>query len=90
MWKKIVVCFLLLGWPALAEEFVLNVLKFGAKPDGRTDNTAAFQKALDRAKVHGGRVLIPAGIILLSRQLDAPGRRLFGGNLGRSAHFAAR
>jgi len=72
MWKKIVVCLLLLGWPALAEEFVLNVLKFGAKPDGRTDNTAAFQKALDRAKVHGGRVLIPAGIYCFRGSLTLP------------------
>lgn len=39
-----------------------DVTDFGAVPDGRTDNTAAFQKALDTAAAaSGGTVHIPTG-----------------------------
>lgn len=41
---------------------VLNVLEFGAKTDGQTKNTLAFQQAIDRCSVlGGGEVLVPAG-----------------------------
>ena len=40
----------------------LNVCSFGAKGDGKQDNTAAFQKALDEAmKAGGGTVMVPNG-----------------------------
>jgi len=40
----------------------LNVRDFGAKADGTTKDTAAFQQALDRCAVlGGGDVLVPAG-----------------------------
>ncbi len=39
----------------------LNVRDFGAKADGLTKDTAAFQEALDRCAVLGGEVLVPAG-----------------------------
>jgi len=42
-----------------ASEF--NVLDFGAKGDGKTDNTAAFQAAIEKAGETGGTVLVPAG-----------------------------
>ena len=39
-----------------------DVLAFGAKPDGKTLNTVAFQRAIDQAsKAGGGRVVVPAG-----------------------------
>lgn len=38
-----------------------NVLAFGAKADGKQDDTAALQKAIDAASVNGGTVLLPAG-----------------------------
>lgn len=39
-----------------------NVRLFGAVPDGRTDSTAAIQKAIDTASEHGGGVvLLPVG-----------------------------
>lgn len=39
-----------------------NVLDFGAKGDGETDNTAAFQSAMDKASETGGTVHVPAGV----------------------------
>jgi polygalacturonase len=49
--------------PALKSPF--NVRDFGAKGDGQTNDTAAFQKALDLcADAGGGTVIVPAGIYL--------------------------
>ncbi|MEP7353799.1 MAG: glycosyl hydrolase family 28 protein [Acidobacteriota bacterium] len=40
----------------------INVREFGAKGDGTTKDTAAFQQALDRCSVFGGgEVVVPAG-----------------------------
>jgi polygalacturonase len=45
---------------------VYNVRDFGATGDGRTKDTAAFQKALDTCAVHGGgEVVVPAGTYLI-------------------------
>lgn len=38
-----------------------NVLSYGAKADGRTDNTRAFQKAIDAAAHASGTVWVPSG-----------------------------
>lgn len=40
---------------------LFNVQKFGAKPDGKTNNAKAIQKAIDAATVKGGIVIVPAG-----------------------------
>ena len=45
-----------------------NVLKFGAVGDGKTDNTAAFQKAVD-ATINGA-ILVPAGRYILTGQIS--------------------
>src|ERR1044072_1181939 len=38
---------------------------FGARPDGRTDCTAAFRNAIDQcSKAGGGKVVVPAGTYL--------------------------
>jgi polygalacturonase len=42
-----------------------NVLEYGAKPDGRTLNSKAIQRAIDDAfKAGGGTVMVPAGVFL--------------------------
>lgn len=43
---------------------VYNVLDFGAVGDDKTLNTPAIQKALDKARETGGKVLIPTGTYL--------------------------
>jgi hypothetical protein len=41
---------------------VYNIIQYGAKPDGKTINTAAIQQAVnDCHKKGGGRIIIPAG-----------------------------
>ena len=49
-----------------------NVLDCGAKADGETDDTAAFQAALDAAADKGGMVLAPAGTYLIAGALSVP------------------
>ena len=51
----------------------LSVLDFGAKADGKTDDTAAFQKALDEAsKAGGGVVHAPRGNYFFAGHLTIP------------------
>ncbi len=51
----------------------LDVTQFGAKPDGVTDATAAFQQALDTAsKAGGGVVIAPRGNYLFRGHLNVP------------------
>lgn len=50
----------------------LNVLDFGAKADAVTDDTAAFQAALNKASEKGGVVFAPAGYYLLRGTLNIP------------------
>lgn len=50
-----------------------NVRDFGAKGDGGTDDTAAFQKALDTAgEARGGVVYAPVGNYMFKGHLDVP------------------
>ena len=45
---------------ATAAEY--DVTRYGARPDGKSDNTAAIQKAInDCSAKGGGRVLVPGG-----------------------------
>ena len=49
-----------------AKPLVLDVRKLGASGDGRTKDTAAFQRALDRCfSAGGGEVVVPAGEYLI-------------------------
>src|SRR3984885_12397993 len=49
-----------------AAKVSLNVRDFGAKGDANTNDTSAFQTALDRcAALGGGEVLVPAGDYLI-------------------------
>jgi hypothetical protein len=50
-----------------------SVRDFGAKGDGQTDDTAAFQKALDAAgEAHGGVVYAPRGNYYFAGHLNVP------------------
>ncbi len=52
---------------------VYSVLDFGAKGDGKTDDTAAFQKALDTAGAAGGGVVkAPRGTYFFAGHLHVP------------------
>lgn len=59
---------------AVARADGLDVKGFGAKGDGATDDTAAFQMALKAcAEAGGGVVSAPAGKYLIKGHLDIPG-----------------
>src|SRR5438046_1542469 len=50
---------------ATAQMKTRNILEYGAKPDGKTLNTKAIQRAIDEAfQAGGGTVVVPAGIFL--------------------------
>ena len=51
-----------------------SVMDFGAKGDGKSDDTAAFQKALDAAASAGGGVVhAPRGNYFFTGHLKVPG-----------------
>jgi len=54
------------------EKSTLNVRDFGAKGDGISDDTAAFQAALDAAGENGAIVRVPAGNYLIKGHLTIP------------------
>src|SRR4051794_32970965 len=59
--------------PPVAPAFVADVRQFGAKGDGATDDTAAFQAAIDAAARAGGGVAhVPAGKYLIKTHLSVP------------------
>ncbi len=59
--------------PSLADKPVqVNVKDFGAKGDGKTDDTAAFQAALDSVKETGGTVFVPIGTYLIKSHIYVP------------------
>lgn len=50
----------------------VNVRDFGAKGDGVTDDTAAFQAALDSLADRGGTVVVPAGTYMIKSHIRVP------------------
>lgn len=60
--------------PTATAPSTLNVLDFGARGDQTTDNTGAFQKALDAAgnNLIGGTVFVPQGTYLIKGHLTIP------------------
>ena len=75
--KFIGLLLVLLGSPLLAiagpSPDHYSVLDFGAVSDGKTDDTAAFQKAMDEASASGGGVVYaPRGNYFFAGHLDVP------------------
>lgn len=58
---------------AASQPDIYSVLDFGAKADGKTDDTAAFQKALDSAGQDGGGIVhAPRGNYFFAGHIDVP------------------
>lgn len=69
----------------LADRKQIFVTDFGAKGDGMTDDTNAFQTAIDSAAVQGSTVHIPVGNYKILQTLIVPaGVQLKGDGLGNS------
>ncbi|MBS1933846.1 MAG: glycoside hydrolase family 28 [Bacteroidetes bacterium] len=69
------ICFLQVAFAK--EKKVYNILAFGAKADGVTNNSGAIQTAVDEAgKNGGGIVVVPAGIFLTGPFQLRPGIEL--------------
>lgn len=51
---------------------IFNVLDYGAKGDGKADDTLAFEKAIDAAEKNGGIVYVPAGYYNITDRLVIP------------------
>ncbi|MBQ9358472.1 MAG: hypothetical protein IJT95_02915 [Abditibacteriota bacterium] len=61
--RTIIILFVLLLSAAAFAQSDFSVLDYGARGDGKTDCTEAFQKALDAAfQIGGGNVFVPTGI----------------------------
>lgn len=58
--------------PTASDAWTASVNDFAAKADGTTDDTAAFQAALDAAAGKGGIVFVPAGTYLIAGALSIP------------------
>eukprot|EP00727_Mastigamoeba_balamuthi_P009561 m51a1_g5227 putative polygalacturonase (402) ;mRNA; f:279766-281054 len=78
----LVLCSALLGHAKLIKgkyvtvsvgDSVFDVTKYGARGDGRTDDSSAIQKALDAAAPRGGTVVIPAGKTFLFKAINING-----------------
>jgi hypothetical protein len=55
----------------------VSVTKFGAKGNGVTDDTAAFQSAITYAISNKARLVIPAGVFILTAQLTGSSATYF-------------
>ncbi len=67
-----------MGQPEKNKKGMLNVLDFGAKGDGTTDDTAAIQKAMKAAAITNGSVFIPQGTYLCSELKVPAGIGIYG------------
>jgi len=68
-----IIALVAIALPTFAQQPVqVSVRDFGAKGDGVTDDTAAFQAALDSLKERGGTVFVPVGTYLIKSHLRVP------------------
>jgi len=76
--RCLAISMVILGFAAAAQEsppvkeYTTCVMDFAAKGDAATDDTAAFQKALDAATAKGGIVFVPAGTYVIAGVLTIP------------------
>lgn len=78
--SSVVALFLTGSLVAAASAATFPVKDFGAAADGVTDDTAAFQKALQRAaEVKGSTVFAPAGRYLIAGSLEIPAHTTLSG-----------
>ena len=56
----------------------VSITDFGAVGDGKTDNRAAIQKAIDFAKANGKDVFVPAGTFLHDGLIKLDGAHMYG------------
>lgn len=69
--KQILIGLGILGSTASEAQKIFNVLEYGARGDGKTDDAIAIQKAIAScSKEGGGRVVFPAGHCFLSGPID--------------------
>ena len=85
----------------LCEDCERNVLWFGAKGDGKTDDSDAIQAAVDSLPARGGTVRIPGGTYVVSKTINIGngnaennwstkhGVALVGNGSGQGVHSAA-
>ncbi len=59
-------------YSAWAKEYPIDIRDFGAKGDGKTDDTSAFQNALEKAGENGGVVSVPPGQYRLNGIISIP------------------
>ena len=66
---------------AQSEQGIFDVKAFGARGDGKNDDTKAIQKAIDIASINGGAIYIPPGEYLITdtlRCIDSCQVKIFG------------
>ena len=64
-------CWFVVALSASAQGHVLNVMDYGAKGDGKTDDGAALQRAIDACTADGGGcVLLPGGRVFMSGPVE--------------------
>ncbi len=74
--------------PAAWPNTVFNVMNFGAKGDGSTDDTAAVKAALAQARNSGGgTVYLPAGNYLVSGKLSIPANTTVAGDSSTASNI---